>query len=63
MKQITQLENVFTALKQVKDLIVDDCKNACDMTINQSIALAIISTVLCGKSWKVGVEVKEVCNG
>lgn len=62
MKKITQLENALTALKRVEDLINDDCRNASDMTTNQSIALGIISTVLCGKAWKAGVEVKEARN-
>lgn len=63
MKQITALENALSALKQVEDLCREDSKNACDMTINQSIALGIIATVLSGRAWKADCEIKEAHNG
>jgi hypothetical protein len=63
MKQITQLENALTALKQIETLIREDCKNVCDLTLNQGISLGIIYTVLNGTAWNARCEVKEIHNG
>ena len=63
MKQITQLENALTSLKEVERLINEDCEDNCEATINQAIALGIISAVLCGQPWKTGREIKGAHNG
>lgn len=63
MRKITQIENARTALMKVETLIREDVKNKCCATDNQCIALGIITTVLQGKSWMVGLEVEEAING